>query len=134
MLWVSRHTSGSDVGSASVSEIGDAGGFGEGGGAVGGEVNRPGVGQHQATKRTSPPWPRKVLTILPVLLSQTRVVSSFEAVAILVPSGDHAHDRTKLLCPVSVTSARPLLLLHTRDVKSSEAVAILVPSGDHSAA
>ena len=55
---------------------------------------------------------------------------SKDAVAILVPSGDQATDRTTLLCPVSVSSVLPLLLLHTRAVLSLDAVAILVPSGD----
>ncbi len=69
--------------------------------------------------------------MLPLLLFHTRAVLSQDAVAILLPSGDHATDATSLLCPVSVSSVLPLLLLHTRAVLSSDAVAILLPSGDH---
>jgi hypothetical protein len=56
--------------------------------------------------------------MLPLLLLHTRAVLSSDAVAILLPSGDHATDITLPLCPVSVNSVLPLLLLHTRAVPS----------------
>jgi hypothetical protein len=59
-----------------------------------------------------------VSSVLPLLLLHTRAVRSEDAVAILLPSGDHGTDRTELLCPVSVSSMLPPLLLHTRAVLS----------------
>jgi hypothetical protein len=62
--------------------------------------------------------PISVSIVLPLLLLHTRAVPSKDAVAIWLPSGDHATDLTPLLCPVSVNSVLPLLLLQTRAVPS----------------
>jgi hypothetical protein len=43
-----------------------------------------------------------VSSVLPLLLLHTRAVLSSDAVAILLPSGDHATETTEVLCPVSV--------------------------------
>jgi hypothetical protein len=69
-------------------------------------------------------------SVLPLLLLHTRAVSSPDAVAILLPSGDHATEPTQHLCPVSINSMLPLLLFHTRTELLSYVVAILLPSGD----
>ncbi len=58
-------------------------------------------------------------------------MKSEDAVAILIPSGDHATELMDPLCPERINSVLSLLLFHTRAVKSEDAVAILVPSGDH---
>ena len=56
---------------------------------------------------------------------------SEDAVAILVPSGDHTTSKTTCPESVNVNNMLPLMLLHTRVVPSEDAVAIFVPSGDH---
>jgi hypothetical protein len=60
--------------------------------------------------------------VLPLLLLHTRAVPSHDAVAILLPSGDHATETISELCPVSVNSVLPLLMLRTRAVPSHDAV------------
>jgi hypothetical protein len=63
------------------------------------------------------------------------VVPLLDSMVILVPSGDHAIDRTP---PYPIENANSsillLLVLHTRACPEIDTAAILVPSGDHAIA
>ncbi len=59
-----------------------------------------------------------VSSVLPLLLLHTRAVLSSDAVAILLPSGDHATETTELLCPVSVRSVLPVTAMNPDETPS----------------
>ena len=78
---------------------------------------------------TSPKCWSGALTGYPVRASQTRAVSSYDAVTTRVPSGLKVAEARGPACCIGTPTARPVLASHIRAVRSPDAVTTREPSG-----